>query len=163
MRIWIHRFFVRMRILEEVVFCWSVLNLWKALIHINLLSWSLKRSKVISHKSWCLSFSLYNINDWPENKSKVLKYMLFLRHFFMHLRDILFQDWKIAVNELFINTSFWKTSNFLKVPKNGTIYILIGRQKKPFNEQTIHQIFQDHFQIRISQFGKFRAKNFLLL
>ena len=75
-------------------FCWSVLDSWKVFMFINLLSWNLKRSKVIlsldmMHECWYY-LSFLCIVDWPENKSKVLKYVLFLWHFFMHLRDILY-------------------------------------------------------------------------
>ena len=66
-------------IIEEVFFCWSVLNLWKVFMVINLLSWNLKRLKVIlssdmMHVCWYYLSFLYTI-DWPENKSKVLKYV----------------------------------------------------------------------------------------
>jgi hypothetical protein len=84
--------------------CWWVLSLWKVLMLINLYRGVWNVQKLFCPKIYRMIGEiwvfLYFI-DWTESISKVLKYVSFLRHFFMHLRDILFHDDKIAVNELF--------------------------------------------------------------
>lgn len=81
-------------IIEEVFFCWSVLNLWKVFMIINPFIVKFETVKsyfVLRYDAWWLIFWVFlYIICWPENKSKVLKNVPFLRHFFMYLRDILY-------------------------------------------------------------------------